>query len=176
MDHQIDVGHPESEVQEHEDNKADPQVGGRHRGRGGLGRLHQALDDPGLAAALGQQPASRVHQKRGDGEPRGDQQEPLGFAQGLAADQPEAPQGEQSDERGQIGHDPHPPVLNEDVRDVVPWPVLLHVLRLQVVEALDLAVEVIGGEDREKIGYLPDLGGSLVVVPATDLENGKGAV
>ena len=39
---------------------------------------HEALDDPGLTAVLGQQPARRVHKERGDDGPGGEEQEPAG--------------------------------------------------------------------------------------------------
>ena len=72
----------------------------------------------------------------------------------LPPEQPAAPEREQDGERPEIGHHPHAPVDELDVRDVVPRPVLLLVLRLKLVDPDDLAVERVRREEREQAGDL----------------------
>ena len=90
--------------------------------------------------------------------------------------QPRPPQHDEEDERSQIGHHPHRPVLDEDVRDVVAWAVFLHVLRLQLVQALYLAIQVIRREHRQQVGDLENLRRIHIVVAAPDLKRREGAV
>ncbi len=98
----------------------------------------------------------------------------LALVELVAVEQPGPPQGEEEDQRAQVGHDPHGPVLDEDVGDVVPGPVLLLVLRVQVVEPLHLAVDVVGGQDGQQVGDLEDLGrASRRSLPAADLERAR---
>ena len=70
----------------------------------------------------------------------------------------------------QVGHHPHRPVLDEHVRHVVAGPVLLLVLRLELVEPDHLAVPRVRGQQRQQVRDLDDLRRGLVVVAAADLE------
>ena len=128
-DHEPGVGHAEDGVDQIEDDERDPDVRRRHRGGHAVLGQHQALDDPGLPTVLGQHPAGRVDEEGQDHHPGRDAQEPLGLFELVAVEEPRSPQGEEGDERGQVGHDPHRPVLDEHVGDVVAGSVLLLVLR-----------------------------------------------
>ena len=73
------------------------------------------------------------------------------------------------DQGGDVRHDPHRPVLKKNIPDVVASSVLLLVHGVDLVEALDLAVPAVGGQQREQVD-LENLGRGLVVIPAADLE------
>src|SRR5579863_2484817 len=75
LEHQQQVDGAQRAVQEHEDRQADRDPGGAdRRGDPVLGQ-HDALHDPGLPAALCEQPAGGVYQERQHDAPRGHPQE-----------------------------------------------------------------------------------------------------
>ena len=88
----------------------------------------------------------------------------------VPVEQPASPEREEHDQRRDVGHHPHRPVLDEHVRHVVPRPVLLLVLGVELVHALHLAVGVVGGQDGQHVGDVDDLRRRLVVVAPADLE------
>src|SRR5947209_5566137 len=62
-EHEERVRGTERDVHEHKGYQADPYPRRTEQWRDSVARFLQRLDDPGLAAALGEQPASRVHQE-----------------------------------------------------------------------------------------------------------------
>src|SRR3954451_10442236 len=119
-EHQHELRDTERDVQEREDDEADHDLGRADRRRDAVRGLHQPLHDPRLAAVLGQHPARRVHDERGEHRPDGGAQEPLGRRELAPVHQPRAPQRQCRDHGGEVGHHAHRPVLDEDVRNVVP--------------------------------------------------------
>src|SRR5262252_278300 len=65
----------QGDVDRDEDDQADDQGGGADRGGDPVLGEHEALHDPRLAAALGEEPARGVHQERRDDGPGGGEQE-----------------------------------------------------------------------------------------------------
>ena len=169
--HQDRGDHADRRVQHQHDAQADRHLG-RVPGPGQpvLGQ-HQALHDPGLTAALGQQPAGGGHQERGQHGPGGHPEEEPGGVEFLPPEQEHPPQADQEHHGGDVGHHPHRPVLDEDVRHVVAGAVLLVVLGVDLRQALHLAVPGAGGQDGQQVRDLDDLGRGFVLVVAADLDH-----
>src|SRR5271166_509021 len=91
LQHQEQFYGGERAVQQDEGDQADPERGGADgRGDPVLGQ-HDALHDPRLPAAFGQEPARGVHQERQYGSPYRHPQEHPGGRELFPADQPQPP-------------------------------------------------------------------------------------
>src|ERR1700722_142219 len=140
LEHEQEIDGAERAVERDEGDDADPQPGGADGRRDAVLGQHDALHDPRLAAALGQQPARGVQHERQHGSPDRHPQEHPGRRQPFSTNQPQSPQCDEQDHDPQVGHRPHAPVLDEHVRDVVAGSELLAVLLLERIQPDDLAV------------------------------------
>ena len=111
----------------------------------------QSLDDPRLAAVLGEQPAGGVHDERRDDGPGRDPQEHREVSSFLRRHNQSPHSARSGTSDPEVGHHAHRPVLDEHVGDVVTGAVLLLVLRLELVEPGDLPVPRPGGQDRQQV-------------------------
>src|ERR1700723_3017129 len=88
LQHEQEIDGAERAVERDEGDDADPEPGGADGWRDAVLGQHDALHDPRLAAALGQQPARGVHHERQHGRPYRDPQEHPGRGELSPPDQP----------------------------------------------------------------------------------------
>ena len=100
----------------------DPDLGRAHRGGDAGGRRHEPVDDPRLAAGLGEDPAPAVREHRCEGRDDGDPGPPASLRRGPLAHRPQGPRAETHREQAQADHEAERPVRQRDDRRVAHRP------------------------------------------------------
>ena len=106
--HQVELDHGKGGVEDHEARDAESHLAGRDAGDGEEGRQH-AVDRPGLAAVLGDEPAE-LHADPGRGEnEQSRSQEPAIAVEAAHHREPEGEGEEGDEEQPEADHDPEGP-------------------------------------------------------------------
>ena len=149
--HEPEVDHGQQAVDGRETDQRRHDVAGADV-RHGLGGLEQPVDDPRLAAHLGEDPAGRVgYEGERYGEDR-DSQEPGRLLQPPSAHEPEARGQQDEHEDPATHHYAEGPVGDPQDGLVVARSVLGGFPGLDLVDALHRTVPVVVGQHREHVG------------------------